>query len=55
MRELLPTIFSLLVSASVAAAFISMLMCGVLDGLARMIRPRDARQLQATEQGDARL
>jgi hypothetical protein len=34
--DFLPTLFSFLVSGSVAAAFISIMMSGMLDGVARM-------------------
>jgi hypothetical protein len=54
MTQLLPMMFSLLVSASVAAAFICILVCGALDGLSRLLHMRTARASQAIEQRDAK-
>lgn len=53
MSQYLPMIFSLLVSASVAAAFIIILVCGALDGLSRLIHCRDTRQLRSIDQPHA--
>jgi hypothetical protein len=36
MNHVLPMVFSFLVSGMVAAAFISILVCGALDGLSRL-------------------
>jgi hypothetical protein len=35
--DFLPTLFSFLVSGTVAAAFISIMLSGMLDGVARML------------------
>jgi len=53
MTQFLPMLFSLLVGGIVAAAFICVLVCGVLDSVSRLLHFRAARQLQAPEQRDA--
>jgi hypothetical protein len=53
MTQFLPMMFSLLVSGSVAAAFICILVCGALDSLSRLSHFRAARQSQAMERRNA--
>jgi hypothetical protein len=47
MNTVLPMVFAFIVSGMVAAAFISIMMCGALDGLSRLFSlraERDARR-----------
>ena len=46
MNHVLPMVFSFLVSGMVAAAFISIMVCGALDGLSRLNFFRDRRNTQ---------
>ena len=47
MNHVLPMVFSFLVSGMVAAAFISIMVCGALDGLSRLSFIRGRRNTQA--------
>jgi len=47
MNHVLPMVFSFLVSGMVAAAFISIMVCGALDGLSRLSIFRGRRNTQA--------
>jgi hypothetical protein len=44
MNHILPMVFAFIVSGMVAAAFISIMACGALDGLSRLISLRSARK-----------
>lgn len=50
MNRFLPMLFSFLVSGTVAAAVISILVCGALDGFSRLISFRAQRQTRPVRQ-----
>jgi hypothetical protein len=53
MNHILPMIFAFIVSAMVAAAFISIMVCGALDGVSRLISLRGRRGSPLAEPGEA--
>jgi hypothetical protein len=50
MNRFLPLVFSFLVSGTVAAAVISILVCGAVDGFARLMSLRTTPQPQPSPQ-----
>jgi hypothetical protein len=50
MNRFLPLVFSFLVSGTVAAAVISILLCGAVDGFARLTSLRTRRQPRLARQ-----
>jgi hypothetical protein len=50
MNRFLPVLFSFLVSGTIAAAVISILVCGALDGISRLISFRTQRPTEPVRQ-----
>jgi hypothetical protein len=53
MNRFLPLVFSFLVSGTVAAAVISILVCGAVDTFARLMSLRTTRQPQPSRRREA--
>jgi hypothetical protein len=55
MNHILPMVFAFIVSGMVAAAFISIMVCGALDGLSRLLSLRSRRGSRAQPSGTAEV